>query len=38
MDDSLPKSPLTGADLIRDQAKRAPTGPGVYRMDGALPT
>lgn len=35
MDDSPPKSTLTGADLIRDQAKRAPTGPGVYRMDGA---
>jgi len=35
MDDSTLKPALTGADLIRDQAKRAPTGPGVYRMDGA---
>ena len=36
MDDSiLTPSTLTGADLIRDQAKRAPTGPGVYRMHGA---
>ncbi len=25
---------LTGADLIRDEAKRAPEGPGVYRMYG----
>lgn len=35
MDDSTPKPALTGADLIRDEARRAPTGPGVYRMDGA---
>src|SRR3954462_6132798 len=25
---------LIGADLIRDQARRAPEGPGVYRMLG----
>lgn len=35
MDDSPPATSLTGADLIRDQAKRAPSGPGVYRMYGA---
>jgi len=35
MDDSTsPLSQLSGADLIRDQAKRAPAGPGVYRMYG----
>ncbi|MBX7249958.1 MAG: excinuclease ABC subunit UvrC [Caulobacteraceae bacterium] len=35
MDDSPPRNALSGADLIRDEAKRAPTGPGVYRMYGA---
>jgi excinuclease ABC subunit C len=35
MDDSTPANPLVGAELIRDQAKRAPSGPGVYRMYGA---
>jgi excinuclease ABC subunit C len=34
MDDSPPHARLTGADLIRDQARRAPDGPGVYRMFG----
>jgi len=35
MDDSLtPHSTLSGADLIRDEARRAPSGPGVYRMHG----
>src|SRR5688572_11363530 len=36
MDDALtPHASLSGADLIRDEARRAPTGPGVYRMHGA---
>ncbi len=36
MDDSPTpsKTELTGADLIRDEARRAPDGPGVYRMIG----
>jgi excinuclease ABC subunit C len=34
MDDSSPPSPLAGADLIRDVARRAPDSPGVYRMLG----
>lgn len=29
-----PDAPLVAADLIRDQAKRAPDKPGVYRMYG----
>ena len=28
-------NPLKAADLIRDEARRAPDGPGVYRMYGA---
>ncbi|MFZ4067630.1 MAG: excinuclease ABC subunit C, partial [Phenylobacterium sp.] len=28
-------APLTGADLIRDQVRRLPDAPGVYRMIGA---
>ncbi|MDZ4108323.1 MAG: GIY-YIG nuclease family protein, partial [Brevundimonas sp.] len=28
------KPPLTGAELIRDEARRAPDKPGVYRMYG----
>ncbi len=35
MDDASQPRPLSGADLIRDEARRAPTGPGVYRMHGA---
>lgn len=36
MDDSTSaNATLSGADLIRDEARRAPTGPGVYRMHGA---
>jgi excinuclease ABC subunit C len=35
MDDGLNAKPTkTGADLIRDEARRAPDGPGVYRMLG----
>jgi excinuclease ABC subunit C len=35
MDDSAPPpDALTGADLIRDEARRAPDKPGVYRMFG----
>jgi excinuclease ABC subunit C len=35
MDDSTPTAqPLTGAELIRDEARRAPDRPGVYRMYG----
>ena len=30
----IEKAALTGADLIRDEARRAPEGPGVYRMMG----
>jgi excinuclease ABC subunit C len=33
MDDSSP-TPLAGAELIRDEARRAPDAPGVYRMLG----
>src|SRR5262245_54435939 len=33
MDDSS-SLPLCGAELIRDEARRAPDGPGVYRMLG----
>lgn len=29
------QTPLKAADLIRDEARRAPDGPGVYRMYGA---
>jgi excinuclease ABC subunit C len=32
--ESTPASSLKAADLIRDEAKRAPDGPGVYRMYG----
>ncbi len=34
--DESPTAPerLTGADLIRDEARRAPDRPGVYRMFG----
>ncbi|MDZ4365356.1 excinuclease ABC subunit UvrC [Brevundimonas sp.] len=30
----IPESPLVAADLIRDEARRAPDKPGVYRMYG----
>jgi excinuclease ABC subunit C len=30
----IPESPLVAADLIRDEARRAPDRPGVYRMYG----
>lgn len=33
-DSSLPESGLKAADLIRDEARRAPDKPGVYRMYG----
>jgi len=33
-DSPLPESPLSAADLIRDEARRAPDKPGVYRMYG----
>lgn len=33
-DSSLPDSTLKAAELIRDEAKRAPDKPGVYRMYG----
>lgn len=33
-DSPLPGSPLSAADLIRDEARRAPDKPGVYRMYG----
>lgn len=33
-DSTLPESPLSAADLIRDEARRAPDKPGVYRMYG----
>jgi excinuclease ABC subunit C len=34
-DDALTTSPLEGAALIKDQVKRLPDAPGVYRMMGA---
>jgi len=35
MADDVITQPLEGADLIRDQVKRLPDAPGVYRMMGA---
>ena len=34
MNEAPESNPLKAADLIRDEAKRAPDGPGVYRMYG----
>lgn len=34
MSEAPESNPLKAADLIRDEAKRAPDGPGVYRMYG----
>ena len=34
MSETPESNPLKAADLIRDEAKRAPDGPGVYRMYG----
>ena len=34
MSEGPESNPLKAADLIRDEAKRAPDGPGVYRMYG----
>ena len=34
MTDTAEPNPLKAADLIRDEARRAPDGPGVYRMYG----